>query len=98
MTSHISTLEVRKSLGDILNRVSLRHDHFIIERKGKPLAALIPAMKWQIIQDLVKKDLKEFWEGLPAGGMTDDEAMSLALEAQAWARKQGKRGRNKAKR
>ncbi len=34
MTETVSTLEVRKRLGDILDRVALRHDQFIIERKG----------------------------------------------------------------
>ena len=42
MTERISTLEVRQRLGDILNRVALRNDQFIIERKGKPLAAVVP--------------------------------------------------------
>jgi len=42
MTETISTLEVRQRLGDMLNRVALRHDEFVIERKGKPLAALVP--------------------------------------------------------
>jgi prevent-host-death family protein len=41
MTEKISTLEIRQKLGDILNRVALRHDQFIIERKGKPLAAVV---------------------------------------------------------
>jgi len=35
MTEKVSTLEVRQKLGDMLNRVALRHDQFIIERKGK---------------------------------------------------------------
>ncbi|MGH7845981.1 MAG: hypothetical protein ACREQW_12545 [Candidatus Binatia bacterium] len=35
-------MEVRQRLGDILNRVALRNDRFIIERKGKPLAAAVP--------------------------------------------------------
>ncbi len=42
VTEKISTLEVRRRLGDILNRVALRNDQFIIERKGKPLAAVVP--------------------------------------------------------
>jgi hypothetical protein len=40
MTERISTLDVRQRLGDMLNRVALRHDEFVIERKGKALAAL----------------------------------------------------------
>ena len=46
----ISTLQVRQSLGDILNRVHLRHDEFIIERKGRPLAAVIPVGKLQAMR------------------------------------------------
>jgi hypothetical protein len=29
---------MRQRLGDLLNRVAFRHDQFVIERKGKPLA------------------------------------------------------------
>ena len=45
MAERITTLEVRERLGDYLNRVALRHDQFIIERKGKPLAAMVPVEK-----------------------------------------------------
>jgi hypothetical protein len=41
MPERVSTIDVRQRIGDMLNRVSLRHDEFIIERKGKPLAALV---------------------------------------------------------
>ncbi len=42
MTDKVSTMDVRARIGDMLNRVALRHDEFIIERKGKALAALVP--------------------------------------------------------
>ena len=42
MTEKVSTIDVRQRIGDLLNRVALRHDEFVIERKGKPLAALVP--------------------------------------------------------
>ena len=42
MTEKVSTMDVRARIGDMLNRVALRHDEFVIERKGKPLAALVP--------------------------------------------------------
>ena len=38
----VSTIDVRQWIGDMLNRLSLRHDEFVIERKGKALAALVP--------------------------------------------------------
>jgi len=50
MAKKITTLEIRHSLGDILNRVSLREDQYIIQRKGKSLAAIVPVWqfeKWQ---------------------------------------------------
>jgi prevent-host-death family protein len=45
MVEKITTREVRERLGDYMNRVALRHDQFIIERKGKPLAAMVPVEK-----------------------------------------------------
>jgi hypothetical protein len=42
MPERVSTLEVRQRIGDLLSRVALRRGEFIIERKGKPLAALMP--------------------------------------------------------
>jgi PHD/YefM family antitoxin component YafN of YafNO toxin-antitoxin module len=50
MTEKVSTLEVRQKLGDLFNRVALRHDQFIIERKGKLLAALIPIERLEQMQ------------------------------------------------
>jgi hypothetical protein len=41
MTDRVSTMDVRRRIGEQLNRVALRHDEFIIERKGKALAALV---------------------------------------------------------
>lgn len=32
MSEKVSTLDVRQRIGDMLNRVALRHDEFIIER------------------------------------------------------------------
>ena len=43
MAEKVSTIDVRQRIGDLLNRVALRHDEFIIERKGKPLAASCPS-------------------------------------------------------
>ena len=50
MLKKVSTLEIRRNLGAVLNRVSLRDDQYIIERKGELLAAIVPVWqlkKWQ---------------------------------------------------
>ena len=59
MTVKISTMEVRERLGDYLNRVSLRHDQFIIERKGKALAAMVPVDKLRELDRAAREGLLE---------------------------------------
>jgi hypothetical protein len=42
MTHTITAIKARQNMGEMLNRVLLKHDEFIIERGGKPMAAVIP--------------------------------------------------------
>ncbi|MBH0204112.1 MAG: type II toxin-antitoxin system Phd/YefM family antitoxin [Nitrospira sp.] len=57
MIETISTLEMRQRLGDLLNRVALRHDQFVIERKGKPLAAMVPIERLEQMQEAARVHL-----------------------------------------
>lgn len=41
-TYTITSMETRKRFGEIINRVSIRGDHFTIERAGRPLAQIVP--------------------------------------------------------
>ena len=59
MAEKISTMEVRERLGDYLNRVALRHDEFIIERKGKALAAMVPVEKLVELERAAREHLLE---------------------------------------
>jgi prevent-host-death family protein len=46
----INAMKARQSLGEILNEVFYRSDTFIVERDGKPLAAIVPLSlldEWQ---------------------------------------------------
>jgi len=56
MTERVSTMDVRARIGDMLNRVALRHDEFIIERKGKPLAALVPVERMEQMNGLHRSE------------------------------------------
>ncbi|MCX5866903.1 MAG: type II toxin-antitoxin system prevent-host-death family antitoxin [Proteobacteria bacterium] len=62
MTERISVLKVRQNLGEIINRVYLRNNQFIIERAGKPVAALIPVQKLEQIQAAARGRIKEILE------------------------------------
>ena len=57
MIETISTIEMRQRLGDLLNRVALRHDQFLIERKGKPLAAMVPIERLEQMQEAARVHL-----------------------------------------
>ena len=82
MRGKVSTMEVRGQLGDLLNRVELRHDEFIIERKGRPMAALIPIAKLEAMETAARTSLRASWERLDAAAasepLEDQEAMQLA--------------------
>lgn len=54
MEKVINALKVRQNLGTLLNEVLLKNDQFIIERNGKPMAAVIPV--WQLEQWKEKRE------------------------------------------
>jgi prevent-host-death family protein len=94
-------MDVRARIGDMLNRVALRHDEFIIERKGKPLAALVPVERVEQMRRFARQHALEFLERqkqAPGNRLSDKEAMDLALEAQRSARKHLRKERAKPKR
>ena len=97
MTEKVSTIDVRQRIGDLLNRVALRHDEFIIERKGKPLAALVPVERLAQMRRFARRQGLDFLERQAKGPLDQAGAMELALEAQRWARKRTRRPRPRAR-
>ena len=97
MEEKVSTIMVRQRIGDMLNRVSLRHDEFIIERKGKPLAALVPVERLEQMRRFARTQALDFLERQKRSELTGAEAENLALEAQAWARRPARKRTRKAK-
>ena len=96
MAQKVSTFVVRSRLGDMLDRVALRHDQFVIERKGRPLAALVPVEKLEQMQEAARRNALAFLDRQKTVKRpTDAEAMKLATEAKRWARQPRKRPRRK---
>jgi len=56
----ISIAELRARLGDLVSRVSYKHDRVVITKHGKPVAALISA------SDMEKFEELEDWNDLQA--------------------------------
>ena len=90
MTEKISTVEIRQRLGDILNRVALRNDQFIIERKGKALAAIVPVERLEQMQQAARLHLLRILER-QSGQLTEAEADRIADEAKHRTRKRARR-------
>ena len=95
MADKVSTIDVRQRLGDMLNRVALRHDEFIIERKGKALAALVPVERLEQMRRFARRHALDAMEQQKGSGLNDDQAMKVALEAQRWARNRRPKSRTK---
>jgi len=87
MPEKVSTIDVRQRIGDMLNRIALRHDEFIIERKGKPLAALVPVERLAQMQRFARRQALDFMEAQEGGSLSEREAEELALEAQKATRR-----------
>ena len=50
MKRRISAVEARKRLGEILESVYYRGDEVVIERAGKPMAVVIPAQRYEVME------------------------------------------------
>src|SRR2546430_5992261 len=97
MTEKVSTIDARQRIGDLLNRVALRHDEFVIERKGKPLAALVPIERLEQMRRFARRHALEFLERQNQSTVTEKQALEVALEAQRSARKRARKPRRRTR-
>ncbi len=47
MEKRINALKARQNLGQVLEEVYYNGDHYIVERAGKPMAAVVPIAQYQ---------------------------------------------------
>jgi len=88
MLKKISAMKARQNLGQLLNEVSIRGDSYIIERAGKPLAALVDMEKFQQLQEdrsAALEALQKFWGKMTGAGNQEigdaiEEAEKIAKE------------------
>ena len=52
---HITTMDLRAKLGDVLDRVRLRFDTFVIERKGEEVAAIVPVERMRRLEEFARR-------------------------------------------
>ena len=81
MLKKISAMKARQNLGQLLNEVSIRGDSYIIERAGKPLAALVDMERFQQLQEdrsAALQALQKVWKKM-AG--TENPEIAEVIEA-----------------
>jgi prevent-host-death family protein len=93
MKKAVTAMEARRNFGNMLNEVSLKGDMYIINRAGKPIAAVVSVAELQRMERSEAEGRKEFfaWVDEMRGnfkGTGRKEAGKLADDAVAWARKQ----------
>lgn len=86
LRQNITTLDVRKRLGELLDRVALRRDHFIISRRGRPLAAIVSLEQMEQLQRAAKLHLLDVLDR-PGKAVSAAEADKLADEAKHRSRR-----------
>jgi len=87
VAQRVSTLEVRKRLGELLDRVAFRKERFVIERKGKAVAALVPASELERLDLLARRYVLDVLERQRAARVTQPQADRFADDAKHRTRK-----------
>ncbi len=97
MAETVSTIDVRQRIGDMLNRVALRRDEFVIARKGKALAALVPVERLEQMRRFATRHALDALAAQRGGRLSGAAADALGLDAQAWARTPRRRPKRRTK-
>ncbi len=87
LVNTVSTMKVRQELGDILNRVFLKRDEFIVERKGKPLAAIVPVDTLVAMRKAAASRILKVIKENAMYGVEAETAEKIANEAKHKSRK-----------
>jgi prevent-host-death family protein len=65
MPKTVSALKARQNLGQLLEEVFYQGDQFIVERAGRPMAAVVPLWQleeWQKRRDHFFSSVDELWQ------------------------------------
>lgn len=89
MITQTSAVTFRQNLGEMLNQVQYRHDSVVINKDGKPVAALVDARLFERIRRMQGR-FEALCQRIEAGfsGMSEDEGMAEIDAAVAEERRQ----------
>lgn len=81
MERTIAAFAARRQFGHVLDQVMAKGDQFVVERNGKPIAAVVPIdvyKQWKEAREGFIDRMQEIAERVD---LPEDEAMRLANEA-----------------
>jgi len=88
MITEVSAVNFRQNLGEMLGRVQYRNDSIIINKDGRPVAALVDAELFARIRrmqerfETLARKLSDDYAGVPeADGLAEIDAAVAALRA-----------------
>lgn len=76
----VDTNNVRDRLGEMLDQAQYRGDEFIIQRRGKPLAALVPYSTYERFERSRKAAFRVFHEIWEANKDADPEEVAEIVD------------------
>jgi len=87
MIREASAMTVRNNLGELLNGVTYRHDSIVIQKSGKPVAAIVDMALFEKIR-LMQNEFDDLCSKLAskAGGVDEDALAEELQEAVKAAR------------
>ena len=84
----VGALEARRKFGKLLRDVETKGSPVIVQRNGEPVVAVVPInlyRSWKRERDALFESIRSSGQ---RAGLSEEEAMELALEAQRWVRTQ----------
>lgn len=91
MKRTIADVDARQQLDRVLDEVTGKGSHYIIERHGEPAAAVVPFYLYQQWERAREDFVARIEEVAKRVNMDEDEALALALEAQQAVRAERRR-------
>jgi len=79
MTSTLTAMALRHKLGEVLSKVEYVHNCYIIERKGKPAAAIVPLNVLEYYKQNAAKRIEHFIDSSKSS-LSDEEAFKVVNE------------------
>ena len=87
MERQIPAFEARRQFGKLLHNVTAKGDTYVVERHGKPVAAMVPIEVYEEWKQQRSAFFSRWREAAERADLTPDEAEKLANEAVQAARR-----------